>query len=564
MTRMRFVLLILATIIAALAVLTIGCERQRNPVAPSNTTRNPDPGDHTRFPDQDSTLAGTEIYGNTLVLRYSAEPPAMQTNDILVSTKGQGYLKKVLSVQRQGQTLTVQTAPAKFTEAFRSAQMDTVIQVRPSDEFLHSPPTQPGDTTYSFESNGRAYTCTVHCGSVEWSRGANIDDQTYDYNWTINDVQVTIYDNDSRLAFTLGVGTVTVGMNLWIDFQLDEQDWQVHGLRLVKREDQGVTFSDVSFSGSLSLASVERKVRILDVPVLAVVPVGPLVFTVGFAVDAGVEAACNLSATSTVNVEAGFNSHSEVGAEWHDGAWHAVNINTPSAEAQLSGAQLAEGAVEMEAGSFLDFAVDLSLYAVLGPQIFLKPSFPVITASNPPMDIEAAAALSTGARLELTLFDVPLFTFEAEVWRHSLAHWSAPTGLTSTWTGIVTQPNGSLTDTWDCVMTLQQTGSQVTGTAEYTGRSQSPAQVTTRIGGSVRGLAVELDDTDTLSVSLPGGGYWCYNYATVYPNAAGDSLNGTYFDYCYNAGEYHLLKSPAPLVVAPLPDGLVRQKSRMK
>src|SRR5262245_16827171 len=85
----------------------------------------------TRVPAEDGAR-DVQVNDDSLTLEFDGEAPEYLAGDIVHGTEGPGYLRRVLSVQRDGSTLQLVTEQATLADAFRELNIDEHVQVLPS------------------------------------------------------------------------------------------------------------------------------------------------------------------------------------------------------------------------------------------------------------------------------------------------------------------------------------------------------------------------------------------------------------------------------------------------
>jgi hypothetical protein len=109
-------------------------------------------------------------------------------------------------------------------------------------------------------------------------------------------------------------------------------------------------------------------------------------------------------------------------------------------------------------------------------------------------------------------------------------HSTAPlTGVSGTWNGTLSQPNGPVYKNFTYSMNLQQSGSSVTGSARISlvGQPQYYGQFS--VSGTVNGAAFSFSELQiTAQVSPPSGSYWCLKQGTLTLSGDGKTLSGSW------------------------------------
>lgn len=83
--------------------------------------------DNVIVTDQNASISLISAINDTYTYSYTGASPPIKTGDILLSGKGNGYLRKVISVQHQNGTLVVKTEQASLTDVFEELHMKETI-----------------------------------------------------------------------------------------------------------------------------------------------------------------------------------------------------------------------------------------------------------------------------------------------------------------------------------------------------------------------------------------------------------------------------------------------------
>ncbi len=381
------------------------------------------PTNITHFPSEEGELKNVHIYHDTtnidsLKLIFSGAKPTYKANDILVGTEGSGYLVKVTSEPIvRGDTLIIKTALAKFTEAFEDAYIDTVIQVKPQEKMKMN--LKAVDTIYTATVKGKNYNIHLKYDTPLFFPGKSTKSEKYGFCWTFPNIKIEIKNPANNTSFSLSADTLIVSKDLSIDFKLDLEWFQIKRVRLVKIENEGFRFVGLSLKGEP--IDNDFSIPLLDIPVLAAIPVGPIVLTVGFKIKLGSEV--HIGAEAKWDCVVSYDQHTEVGGDWYDDTWHNVYEKNITPILTLNDILPAvSGYIKVDA-PYIDVIGDISLYSVIGPEFYIRPFLYFnldIPSSMSQVNYEYGAAVKGGVKLALTLFDIPIINFTLAEYRMKL------------------------------------------------------------------------------------------------------------------------------------------------
>ncbi len=86
--------------------------------------------------DDNSNLLSseTDLFNGIYLIEFNNKAPNIKTNDIIVGDQDQGYLRKVISVNDNGNTLTLQTSQATLDDVFNNATIEFSTDISESSK----------------------------------------------------------------------------------------------------------------------------------------------------------------------------------------------------------------------------------------------------------------------------------------------------------------------------------------------------------------------------------------------------------------------------------------------
>jgi hypothetical protein len=336
---------------------------------------------------------------DALRLYFDGAPPSYQVGEIVYGTEGPGYLRRITAVEADERKLVLHTSDASFDEAFSDVQVDQIVTVVPAPGAARIAPTWRKQDVMI---DGVRYVAEIrHDAPVATAVPQSL---TTNIVWEFPRLSITLTDPAGNLALSLSADKLRVEKQITLDVKVDFGFFKLKELRFVDEEDTHASIDGLSVvaTGALSLADVTLPV--FEAPALAIVPVGPLVFTVGASVDLG--ASVGLSGQAEVHTTGGIGFHTwrRSGVTW-DGSYHVIDESDADADTTFDGLS-ASAAVSASAEVSVTGALDVKLYGVAGPEVFAKvsPLVADMTFSTSSVDGTLSAAASAGARFAFPFF----------------------------------------------------------------------------------------------------------------------------------------------------------------
>jgi hypothetical protein len=391
----------------AAAVVMAGC---------TGDVSGPGPGvrlsETVRLPASEGALE-VVVEPDTLRIYFEGEPPAYAVGEVVYGTEGPGYLRRITQVERDEHKLVLHTVDADFGEAFQDVNIEQVVTVVPDPGAARIAPTWRKQEVMI---DGVRYVAEIrHDAPIAKAVPQSL---TTSIVWEFPRLSITLTDPQGNLALQLSAENLRIEKQITLDVKVDFGFFKLKELRFVDEEDTHASISGLSVvaTGALTLADVSLPV--FAAPALAIVPVGPLVFTVGASVDLG--ASVGLSGQAEVRTTGGVGYHTwrRSGVTW-DGGFHVIDESTADADTSFDGLS-ASAAVSASAEVSVTGALNVKLYGVAGPEVFAKvsPLVADMTFSTSAVDGTLSASASAGARFAFPFFKLAATSVTFASWSH--------------------------------------------------------------------------------------------------------------------------------------------------
>jgi hypothetical protein len=369
------------------------------------------------LPSSLSNLSNTTILQDSIILEFDSEPYPFSTGMIILDTMQGGYLRKIEKIYSSNQKVILKTTQATIKDAFKDLYIKDKITVE-----NHSPGRlkykSSLDTSYREIISGKAYQIKLSCSNMTIDDFNYKSNSAFEWGFVLHDFALNIYDDEAKLAFSLECERVSIYKNIDFDFELKHEFFTPKYFRFIKLEENNILFENASLSGSIAFES-EIKVNIINLPVLAFIPVGPVIITVGFDCDLGYFAEMTVSNSVIVNCHAGYSEETKSGFIWdYQTGYQGVDDKQVSINGAIDNTNIASTEAELtyREGPFLEPAIDVSFYGVIGPEFYARVMPINLTVTYPPLSCSLETELELGIRLEMTLFDMPVFEFSGIPW----------------------------------------------------------------------------------------------------------------------------------------------------
>lgn len=321
------------------------------------------PGDNVYFPSQMGDLRDVFIYKtdhsiDSIKFVYYGKKPKFKKGYILLGMEKTGYMVKIKDDPTiRGDTIIVKTKLADLSEAIREAYIDTIVTPKPLSHGKYLPAI---DTTYTTFLKGKYATVKVY-----HSEGImRYEEKNDSFRIVIELPNFEIFINGSDFSAGIKTETLRIVYNLKFEVALQVRDFKIKYFKVVTISNklEQLVRPYIYVKGEIDLLEDTLPIVPYD-PFVAIVVAPPLVFTVGFGVNFGVD--FSFSGELKWNFLYEYTESSKSGAEWRDGSWHPISQNLRNLNFKSLGLlPTIDG--EAEISPFIQANIVFALYALPG------------------------------------------------------------------------------------------------------------------------------------------------------------------------------------------------------
>ena len=352
----------------------------------------------------ESDLASTseQLANGVYIFTYNGNLPEIVIGDILIGEEGEGYLRKVVNVSVDGNTITTETVQATLEDVFEQAtiSIDTDIS----------------NTSRMSNSNGKTSGVKVNYAA----EGVRVSDDGWTYNFSNTEL---FNDGPLSLKVTNGSATFTPnfrfdtdyenGSATFMEFKTENSNFNINCNLLLNAS------SSHTFSGEEEIVDTDKTINVLvgGIPVPVVINV-KLVASLSGTIDA------EFNATSGFNNDYTLNAGVKYDGSWSNNFSMNQNFNAYPLEM--------EGVVGLSQNLTITPRVSLKFYGVVGP--YCEPEVTedfALNVASPSLDwdsnVDVGMNLKLGVDIEVfstTLVDVN------DVISYQETIWNAPNSIT--------------------------------------------------------------------------------------------------------------------------------------
>jgi len=365
----------------------------------------------SRRPADDSNLIDVSVEPDALTLRYNGDAPDFAAGDVLVGSEGPGYLRKVTGVEDRGDSVRLTTVNADIGDAFD--RVDVAVDDVPVT------PDQPivvpaSDETHQLVADDG----TVYTAHVSYEQGqSDARSASVNFAWEFPGLSIELTDPSGNVTFSLSAENVRVEKTLGLDFASHWAFFKLNDLRFIVDDDTVYSVEKFKVTVRGQLPKFSQSIPLIESPVLATIPIGPLVFTVGgglrIGVDALISGTAGLETTSSVSL----STHSRRGVTW-DGSIHPVDESGADVDADVGSIQVGQAQVSLDASFFIAGHLNFALYGVVGPDLHAKiaPVAAHLSAGINGWDLSLGAKASAGLSFGLPAFHIDAVNIDFLDW----------------------------------------------------------------------------------------------------------------------------------------------------
>jgi len=323
----------------------------------------------------------------TFLWRTDASDVDISVGSIVIGEKGGGYVRRISSVTKDGQTISVTTEPASLADAVLA-----------------------GDLSMSLVPEGGWSQCPE---GTACAAGDLIDlSGTVLFDGDVGGVPLTVFIPQGGLNFS---PAVDFDMSIGFPGVIEHLRGTVSGAFTADIDIEAQTGGAVNFGDEIDVSGPGAPLYSYPFTFVAPTPLGPLPIVgtanldvfVGFRASAGAVASVSTGVTATAELE--------VGASYDDGQWTATA--EPSFDAAFDPIQLG-GQAGMVVEAYARPEVDVVFYGVAGPRIAVEPLLRFSSEVVPPnpvqSQLDACLRGELGFSIEILSFSIADFSQSLE------------------------------------------------------------------------------------------------------------------------------------------------------
>jgi hypothetical protein len=368
-----------------------------------------------RQPSSEGNLVSIVVLPDALELRYDGVAPAFHVGDIVWGTEGPGYLREVTAVEASAQIVRLATVDAELGDAFDEIHVDESDGIAPMTPTL---PVARDERLTMRGADGIDYAVDVRYAQPTFSplqSGGSIT-----FLWEIPELAITVTDPQGLARVTLTAREVEVSKTITVDAGLDWTAGQLEELHFIVGEDSRYTVQEIAVAIEGSAPLLDQAIPLVENPAIAVVPVGPLVFTLGAELELGLDALVSGAGELHTTGDGAVVTSTRTGVTW-DGTFHPIDERSVFLDADVGTLELGDAQASIDAAVALRGTVRFALYGVAGPELYgeVTPVDADLTADAQGWDLAVAASATGGLRFVLPFVPVDEYQLAFGTWEQT-------------------------------------------------------------------------------------------------------------------------------------------------
>lgn len=322
----------------------------------------------------------TDLSNGIYIIEFESDAPEVAIDDIIIGVEGEGFLRKIVSVNTSGNSLTLETSQATLDDIFNNATIEFNSDISESSRSANR--TESGVT-------------------VNYAKdGITVMDDGIDFNFS----NTTLYD-DNDLTFQITNGNVRFNPNLY--FKADYSFFG--GLDYVDFGTDNATLDidcDFSLSASASVNLPEFSTTLVDFDKnLSVLVAGiPVIITI----NTELIAELNAGIEATFTTSTGFTNNYTLtsGVKNEDDIWSGnFDINSGITDKPIN----IDGQVNFSQNLTITPKISVKFYGIVGPYCIpeMTEDFNLnLNAATLDWDSDLKVGLDVTTGINVTIFEV--------------------------------------------------------------------------------------------------------------------------------------------------------------
>jgi len=370
----------------------------------------------TKEPEKLQNVTTVNVDSTKLVIQFSNNnTPTYKKGDILIGSTGEGYLRRVESVTKIGNTLTITTSDASLQEAFSKLDIDTSLVFYPAIEQI-----APINNSYIISVGDQKYNFSIECVATQIATKAL--SESIPISFSNMKIKLESLDKDSKLEVSVE--------RLDVSFKIKADNLKVkllsgadNNVRIVYNIYTVTEFTNISmvFKGGIddSFPKVDdlwQKDISLGTLFISAIPLH-FKFNAGFGIQARFLVGVGTNMTTSFKIVENYN----VGAEYINGAWNGIweksSTHTSSVDFKPIGNMTGDAKI------YLKPKLKVKVADMIGPSLFVR-GYVYGELGYPPIKAEVGYGLDGGLEFIIRAFNADLANFQWVLSEKKWPQWS--------------------------------------------------------------------------------------------------------------------------------------------
>ncbi|PKO98528.1 MAG: hypothetical protein CVU13_10240 [Bacteroidetes bacterium HGW-Bacteroidetes-8] len=370
----------------------------------------------TKEPEKLQNVTTVNVDSTKLVIQFSnSNTPTYKKGDILIGSTGEGYLRKVESVAKVGNTLTITTSDASLQEAFSKLDIDTSLVFYPAIEQI-APINSSGIVTVGDQK----YNYSIECAAPVIATKALSESIPI----SLPNMKFKLESLDKASKLEVSVERVDVSFRIKADnLKVKLLSGADNHIRIVYNINTITEFTNISmiFKGGIddSFPKVDDlwpKDISLGTLFISAIPLH-FSFNTGFGIQARFLVGVGANMISSFKIVENYN----VGGEYINGGWNHIweksSTHTSSVDFKPIGNMTGDAKI------YLKPKLKIKVADMIGPSLFVR-GYVYGELGYPPIKAEAGYGLDGGLEFIVRAFNTNLANFQWVLAEKKWAQWS--------------------------------------------------------------------------------------------------------------------------------------------
>lgn len=370
----------------------------------------------TKEPEKLQNVTTVNVDSSKLVIQFSNNNiPTYKKGDILIGSTGEGYLRKVESVAKVGNTLTITTSDASLKDAFSKLDIDTSLVFNPAIEQI-----APINSSGIITIEDQKYNFSIECAAPQIATKALSESIPI----SLHNMKLKLESLDKASKLEVSVERIDVSFRIKADnLKVKLFSGEDNQIRIVYNINSITEFTNISmvFKGGIDdsfpkLDNLWPKDISLGTLFISAIPLH-FSFNTGFGIQARFLVGVGANMISSFKIVENY----DVGGEYINGTWNGIweKSSTHTSSVDFKPIQNMTG----DAKIYLKPKLKIKVADMIGPSLFVR-GYVYGELGYPPIKAEAGYGLDGGLEFIVRAFNVNLANFQWVLAEKKWPQWS--------------------------------------------------------------------------------------------------------------------------------------------